>query len=133
MSPVLTEKIRVRFNDCDFYRHVNNTVYLVYMDNAMTEFFRAIFGQIQNPDFQIHMVRLEVDYKNSATFDDELLIHTRIEKIGNTSMTLHQTITLESSGTLLVECRKIGVFLDAKGRNKVSVPEKILQFAGAGV
>lgn len=129
MSPVFTEKVKVRFNDCDFYQHVNNAVYLNYMDNAMIDFFRSLLGNFNRPNFRMHLVRVEIDYKNPATFDDELLITTQIAKIGNTSITFAQTIKMEKTGLLLVECKKVGVFLDAQGKNKMAVPDILLPFA----
>jgi acyl-CoA thioester hydrolase len=65
-----TWDVHVRFNDCDGMRHVNNAVYLTYVEDARIAFFQALntgdgrgfFGR------GIIVARTEVDYVRPAMF-----------------------------------------------------------------
>ena len=83
------EPIRVRWADVDMQGIVFNPNYLVYADNAMTEYMRAVgfpypqallrFGA------DIFAAGSSIDFKASARFDDMLRVGARVERIGRTS------------------------------------------------
>lgn len=130
MSKISNTEIRVRFVDCDFYQHVNNTVYLNYLDIGLAEFLREISGlkNLKKLDYAIHLVHAEIDYKSAATFDDILNVETKIHKLGNTSMTLEHKITCKNTERLIVSAKKVFVFLDAYTQEKIPVPQNIKKF-----
>jgi len=122
-------EIRVRFNECDFYQHVNNASYMVYLDVAILDYFREVYKEIKTFDSLFHLVHATLDFKNPATFDDELIITTYVEKTGTTSITFKQKIHKKTTGEIVVEAKKIGVFLDIKTQTKCNVPEILKQSA----
>lgn len=83
------EPMRVRWADVDMQGIVFNPNYLVYADNAMTEYMRAVgfpYPQALLPfGADIFAVGSQIDFKASARFDDMLRIGARIERIGRTS------------------------------------------------
>jgi acyl-CoA thioester hydrolase len=121
--PVQTDFFfRVRFDDCDYYQHMNNNVYLNYCDHAMYEFFRETISPKKKINYLFHLVRNEADYYLPATLDEELKIQTQIHKIGNTSITFIQKIYRNTD--LLVQIKKTGVFLNSKNGKKCFVPDE---------
>lgn len=83
------EPIRVRWADIDMQGIVFNPNYLVYADNAMTEYMRAVgfpYPQALLPfGADIFAVSSGIDFKASAKFDDLLEVGARVERIGRTS------------------------------------------------
>ncbi|HVY88746.1 MAG TPA: thioesterase family protein [Hyphomonadaceae bacterium] len=83
------EPLRVRWADVDMQGIVFNPNYLVYADNAMTEYMRAVgfpYPQALLPfGADIFAVGSQIDFKASARFDDDLRAGARIEKFGRTS------------------------------------------------
>jgi acyl-CoA thioester hydrolase len=80
---------RVRWADVDMQGIVFNPNYLVYADNAMTEYMRAVgfpYPQALLPfGADIFAVGSSIDFRASARFDDMLRIGARIERFGRTS------------------------------------------------
>ena len=94
MKSTLT--IRVRTYECDGYNHVNNDVYLHYLETARYEFLKdAGFdykGFVAN-NYGVYGARIEIDYKKPAIADDEIRIETEPVKKGAVSGVLEQRIT----------------------------------------
>ena len=72
-------RVQVRFRDCDPYGHVNNAVYLTYLENARFALWRAqdVRGVI--------LARAEVDFRAQATYGDELEVRVRLGDLGRSS------------------------------------------------
>lgn len=95
--------LTVRFRDCDPYGHVNNAVYLTYLENARFELWRAqgITGVI--------LARAEVDYRAQATYGDELEVRVRLEGFGRTSFRYEYEIIDVTSGRLVLSAKTVQV------------------------
>lgn len=124
MSKEIATIIEVRFNECDYYQHVNNAMYMVYMDQGITDFFKQTIG-VKGADFLFHLVHIEADLKSSATFGDELLITTKVGAIGNSSITFEISIRNNKTEEIIATGKKIGVFLNIKTMEKIPVPDAI--------
>ncbi|MDR0763649.1 MAG: acyl-CoA thioesterase [Bacteroidales bacterium] len=88
-------KLIVRSYECDAYSHVNNAVYLNYLEFARMEFLKDnSFDYKRFVDFgyAIVIVRVVIDYKLSAVLDDELTIETEPVKRRAVSGMFHQRI-----------------------------------------
>ncbi len=90
MSNPFRVLVRVRYAECDAQLVVFNARYGDFVDMAVTEYIRVLFGSYQNvmdKGYDYQVVRLSTDYKSPAKFDDVLSISVEVKKIGNTSLT----------------------------------------------
>src|SRR4029078_11901273 len=72
-SAAMTEvPIRIRWRDVDNYGHVNNAVYLTYLEEARDRWVRDTLG----PDVNFVIVRVPIDYPRELSLDDEEVIVT---------------------------------------------------------
>ncbi len=122
MAYTTETNIKVRFSECDYYQHVNNAMYIVYANTGLADYLRSVWGDIKNLPFQIHMRHVEINFSGSATFDEELVVRTTVDKIGNTSLTFQTIITNKTTGAQITELKQTYVTLDLSG-NKIPVPE----------
>ncbi len=69
---------RVRYAEVDAQGIVFNANYLVYLDTAVTEYFREqgrTYGAfVKETGMDFHVTRSVVDYKKPARFDEEILV-----------------------------------------------------------
>ncbi|MCL1818395.1 MAG: acyl-CoA thioesterase [Spirochaetaceae bacterium] len=71
--------LTVRSYECDAYNHVNNAVYLNYLEYARMEFLKDYgfnYKEFVAQGYFIIVVRIAIDYKLSAVLDDVLTIET---------------------------------------------------------
>jgi len=124
LKKTIITPIKVRFGECDFYQHVNNTVYLTYMDVALADYLRHIWPDLLSLSLLLHKVHMTVDFKDSATFEDDLLVHSTLTALGTTSATFSHVIT-KKNGKEIVSAKAIYALMDAKTGQKCPVPKEL--------
>ncbi|MBT8139801.1 MAG: acyl-CoA thioesterase [Gammaproteobacteria bacterium] len=120
--------LRVRYGECDAQQVVFNSRYLDYVDVAVTEFTRALWGdynELLKSGYDNQVVSAKVDWKASARFDDVLAIYVELQRLGNTSYTLGVDIRRRADQLALAEVSMTYVSLDARMMTKIPVPDEM--------
>lgn len=84
-------RFRVRYGECDAQGVVFNARYADYVDIAVNEYIRTLFGDYQNlldQDMDIQVVSLTINWQSPARFDEVLRATIRPGRLGNTSFSL---------------------------------------------
>ncbi len=109
---------KVRTYECDSYGHVNNAVYLNYLEYGRMDFLQQIgflYDEIVKAGYAIYVSHIDIHYKGSAFFGDTLTIETEPVKTGAVSGTIHQKIT-KQDGTVCSEADVTWAFVTSDGR-----------------
>jgi acyl-CoA thioester hydrolase len=88
--------LTVRSYECDSYGHVNNAVYLNYLEHARMEFLHASgfdYKGMLAAGYYIYVTHIDIRYKSSARLDDELLVETEPVKLQRVSGAFRQVIS----------------------------------------
>ena len=88
-------KLFVLSYECDSYGHVNNAVYLNYLEYGRMEYLHAInfdYKGIIAAGYYLYVTHVDIYYKASAFLDDELFIEVYPTKMKAVSGTFHQGI-----------------------------------------
>lgn len=97
--------IRVYYEDTDAGGVVFYANYLKFFERARTEWLRELgFNQSRMADTEARMfvvAGLDIDYRKPARLDDQLLIRSRVTRLGRAS--IHFAQRAERSGELLAE------------------------------
>jgi acyl-CoA thioester hydrolase len=112
------KRIEIRWRDLDALRHVNNAVYATYLEEARDEWMTHALGGAGDL-WDYVLVRVAIDFRRELTqADDVVLVRTRLERIGTSSLTLaEEIVTLD--GTVAAEAESIVVARDpATGRSR---------------
>jgi len=121
-------RFRVRYAECDAQSVVFNARYADYVDIAVNEYIRTLFGDYQNlldQDLDIQVVSLNLNYRAPARFDDVLEARVSAGRIGNTSFTLHLEFCRYGDGLKVAEADIVYVMIQPSAMQKRSVPETI--------
>ena len=71
-------RVRVRPSDLDDQAHVNNVVYVRWVQDAATAHWRALTTPEMRADVAWVLLRHEIDYHAAAVQDDDVDIATRV-------------------------------------------------------
>lgn len=78
--------IKIRYNDLDTYGHVNNAIYLTYLEEGRTAWFEdKIKGEWDWQKHGIIIAKHEINYKFPVLFGDHIRILLWISDIGSKS------------------------------------------------
>jgi len=114
MAAVFERQVPVRWRDTDALGHVNNAVYLTYLEEGRDAFYLRLVG-----DPQYVVVRLEIDFAAEVRHDDRAVtVAVAVERIGTTSLTTRESIRT-AAGQVAAEARVVTVRWDAGSRKGV--------------
>ncbi len=121
--------VRVRWMECDAQGIVFNGAYLGYLEVAQAEYFRnlgfSIYRIAQRGYFDSAVVKTTLEFKAPARVDDILELHTRVARIGNTSLTLQVEIYRQDSAQPLSVIEAVYVGFHADTLQTRPVPDAI--------
>jgi acyl-CoA thioester hydrolase len=116
--------ISVRFNEVDMLGVCNNSVYLVYFDEARFKYIKEVGLMPEGGWFSdgrlFFMVRNEINYFEHAYFDDDLIIYTRISLIKDSSLTFEHVV--ENAKTKKIIADSVGVLVHVDPKTHKSSP-----------
>ena len=84
---------KVRTFECDYYGHVNNAVYLNYLEFARMEVLEKkglTLIDLKKNGFMIVIRKVEIRFKFPAMAGDQLVIRTTLKECLRTNGTFHQ-------------------------------------------
>lgn len=97
--------LKVRTYECDSYGHVNNAVYLNYLEFGRMDYLQQIgfdYNGIVKAGYYLYVTHVDIYYKSSAFFNDDLTVESEAVKFGAVSGTIHQRI-IKKDGTVCAE------------------------------
>jgi acyl-CoA thioester hydrolase len=119
MGETLTQverRIEIRWSDLDSSRHVNNAVYLTYLEEVRTAWVAAMLGADVVDDFVL--VHVEVDYTRELTLADEAVVaRCALARVGRSSVRTSEEIATVR-GELAARAEAVIVPRDASGGSR---------------
>ena len=125
----LFHRLRVRWAEVDMQKIVFNGHYLMYLDTAMSDYWRALAlpyeAAMAALGGDIYVKKASVEYHGSARYDDVLDVGLRCQRIGTSSLIFQGGIY--AGDTLLVTGELIYVFADPLTQKSKPVPAALRQ------
>ncbi len=116
---------RVAWQDIDQAQHVNNAVYLSYVEDCGMEVLKAFHWPVTRmiaEGFAILVRRQHIQYVRPALYDDELELTTWAYAMQRATATRHYTIMRVSDGALLAQVNSMCVWVDLKTHQPIRIP-----------
>ena len=110
--------IEIRWRDVDAYRHVNNAVYATYLEECRDDWIEQALGDAAD-SWDFVLARVAIDFRRELTLEDDgVVVSCRLERIGNSSITLREEIR-SRDGELSAESEAVLVARDGEsGRSR---------------
>ncbi|PKN77479.1 MAG: thioesterase [Deltaproteobacteria bacterium HGW-Deltaproteobacteria-10] len=134
------KEIKVRGYHLDQFGHVNNVRYPEMLEEARYHFFDqfpGFFSRVEKAGFYLPLTHISIHYKKSSFLDDILDIRTRIASLGETKVTIHQTISIKGTDRVILEADVVSVAVSIKTGKRASIEgdlraelESIIQACG---
>ena len=87
--------LTTRWKDMDSFGHVNNAVFLTYLEDARITFFKR--WNIKSRNKSIIVASVKIDFLRQVQHPSNLIIGQRISRIGNSSFDIHSAIYLKGA------------------------------------
>jgi acyl-CoA thioester hydrolase len=116
-----TTTVDVRYQDHDTMGHVNNAVYVTYMEEARTSYLQDELG-IAADELSMVVAHLEVDFQRAVQYADEVEVAVSVTDVGESSFTMAYQVRDDEG--VAVEGETVQVVLDPETRTTERVPEE---------
>jgi acyl-CoA thioester hydrolase len=100
-------RVSVAPGDIDGLGHVNNTVYLRWVQEVATAHWQAVASPADQAANVWVVLRHEIDYKRPARQKDEILLRTRVGKATRLTFERLTEIVRAQDGKLLAQARTL--------------------------
>lgn len=114
--------LRPRFRDTDAMGHVNNAVYVTYLEVARQEYWRAFR---QDPNYRVIpfiLARVEIDFRSEALMHELLELRIRCSYVGGKSFAFEYEVRDQATDRLVVQANSVQVFYDYASKSSIPCP-----------
>ena len=116
----------VRWGDMDSFNHVNNAVYLRYLEEARVQWLAGIAGISLADSIAPVLAASNVNYRKPIEWPCEIVVELFIEKLGNSSLTMgHRMLSSGDSTVLYSDGNVVMVWIDTRTGKSVALPEAV--------
>ena len=129
MAYTHTTTVRVRYSETDRMGYVYYGAYAAYLEVGRVETLRALgvsYKALEDEGVMLPVGTLHLDYKQPATYDDEVHIQTTITSLPSARIDFDYLLTL-GDGTVLATGYTQLVFVDDASRRPMRPPLKVLE------
>ena len=125
MKGIFEHKIIVSTQDIDDLNHVNNVVYVDWMDKVASKHWSFLTKETPLTAYIWVVIKHEIEYVKEAVLGDEILVKTWVgETRGFKS---ERFMEFYKNDTLLVKAKTIWGMLDAKTYKPTRIRENVLK------
>lgn len=126
-SGILLHTLRfpIRWGDMDAWAHVNNTLYLRYFEESRVSWSQSKGMRLQADGPGMILAKVSVTFKKPVTYPAIVVVDLYAGRIGNSSFTLLQTLTVEGETEPSATGDCVIVWYDYVKNKAVPVPENL--------
>lgn len=117
--------IDVRFRDLDALGHVNNAVYLTYLESARIAWWMHVTSRHDLTALDMILARVELDYRAPVGYGESLEVGVRCASVRRSSLSVESVIV--GGGRVVAESRKVLVHYDYAAQRSRPLPEELRQ------
>lgn len=116
--------LQVRFRDIDAFGHVNNAVFFTYVELARIRYLLDVLKPDRPFDrMPLILARVELDYRSPIQFGEEVVVETRVDRIGRSSFDMRHRMTAGPEGRLAADVQTVLVTYDYSLARPFPVPD----------
>ncbi len=117
--------LRPRFRDTDAMGHINNAVYVTYLEVARQEYWRAFRRDDDYRVVPFILARVEIDFVSEALMRETLELCIRCSAVGNKSFRFEYLIREQETQRVVVRANSVQVFYDYAAKQSHACPPEM--------
>ncbi len=126
--------IEVKWGEMDHLGHVNNTVYLLYIEEARVSWLNQQSTEnFMTADYGPVLVNLNINYRRALTWPGKISVISQASWKGGKSLTMeHKIVASDDHNTIYADATGIMVWVENESGKTIELPGQILEALGLG-
>ncbi len=118
----VTCEIEPRLRDSDTFGHVNNAVFITYLEVARQAYWQRLRPDFSYTEVPFIMAHVTCNFRSEALVEDVLEVRLRCGWIGGKSFSFEYEIRDKATGRLVVDAETIQVCYDYEAKTSIPMP-----------
>ncbi len=120
----LVVPLQVRFRDTDAMGHLNNAVYVTFLEVGRQEYWRQVLKVRSYTDCGIILANTKIEFRSPAFVSDLLEVGIRATRLGKSSFDFAYEIRTQGDGRLIAEATSVQVMFDYSVRRPRPITDR---------
>ncbi|HKQ57784.1 MAG TPA: thioesterase family protein [Candidatus Eisenbacteria bacterium] len=121
----VVHEIVPRFRDTDAMGHINNAVYITYLEVARQVYWAKLDEHADYRRVPFILAHVDVDFRSEALVNERLEAGIRMEWISNRSFAFRYRIWEKTSSRVVVEANTVQVCYDYGAKKTIPMPDEL--------
>ena len=115
-----------RWGDADALGHINNVMFVRYIESGRLDYFQQLCGMKLEPGIKQGFVLadLQVSFLQQVHHPSELVVATRVSRLGNSSFDVDASIFIDSQNDSVFTSKAVCVWFDFEKNASQSIPDE---------
>ena len=124
--PVATE-IKVKWGEMDAFQHLNNTIYIRYIEDSRIDLFEKLDMTSDMKTFNTGpiLASIQCDYLAPVTYPDTIIVFSTATQTGAKKIELEHKLWSTQQNRLVAKGLGLGVYYDYKALKSCVIPAPI--------
>ena len=124
--PVATE-IKVKWGEMDAFQHLNNTVYIRYIEDSRIDLFEKLdmSGDMKTSNMGPILASIQCDYLAPVTYPDTLIVFSTATQTGAKKVELAHMLWSTQQNRLVAQGKGVVVYYDFKRLKSCEIPIEV--------
>lgn len=110
--------VELRYKDLDPVGHVNNAVYVTYLEQARMGYFRDVM-ELTIEDLDLVLAHVEVDFRRAIRWDQDVSVGVRVVELGTKSFEMAYEIRADDEVAATGETVQVALEPDGSGSRPI--------------
>ena len=116
-------EFKTRWKDIDSFGHVNNAVFLTYIEDARIMYFKR--WNVTEKKRSLIVASIKIDYLRQIEHPSDLIVGQKISRIGNSSFDIQSALFIKGQSKPAARSVVISVCFDYEENKSVPVYDEI--------
>jgi acyl-CoA thioester hydrolase len=123
---LLRIELPLRWRDLDAFGHVNNSIFLTYVEEARLRWLTSLHVVWMDDAIAPLLAATHFNFRRPIEWPETLAIELRIERVGNSSLTLaHRILSQRDADRVYADGNSVMVWIERAGGRPVPLPAAI--------
>ena len=119
-------ELAVRWRDLDAFNHVNNAMYLRYLEEARLRWLLTLEGPWMDAHVAPVVASALVNFRKPIAWPEDVVVELFVDRLGNSSFTLgHRILSAKDKAVLYCDGHVVMVWFDSRSGRSAPLPDSV--------
>ena len=119
-------RLAVRWRDLDAFNHVNNAMFLSYIEEARLRWLLTLDGPWMDANVAPVVASALVNFKQPIAWPEDVIVELLVNRVGNSSFILgHRILSAKDTSVLYCDGHVVMVWFDSRTQKSAPLPESV--------